>query len=76
MKNNELLKNIFVTYNHTPTIQKAYVYALKHYSNYFSMDLHEFLRKEEYEENKGIKWKHKKIKKQTIRIQTILSEQL
>jgi integrase len=62
MKNNELLKNIFVTYNHSPTTQKAYVYALKQYSNYFDMDLHEFLREAEDEENRGIKWKHRKIK--------------
>lgn len=66
MKNNELLKNIFVTYNHSPTTQKAYVYALKQYSNYFGMDLHEFLREAEDEENKGIKWKHRKIKSRLL----------
>ena len=62
MKTNELLKNIFVTYNHSPATQKAYVYALKQYSNYFGMNLHKFLREAEDEENWEIKWKHRKIK--------------
>ena len=66
MKNNELLKNIFMTYNHSPGTQKSYVYALKQYSNYFGMDLHEFLREAEDEENRGIKWKHRKIKSRLL----------
>ena len=44
MKNNELLKNIFMTYNHSPGTQKSYVYALKQYCQYFGMDLHDCFR--------------------------------
>ena len=44
-----------MTYNHSPGTQKSYVYALKQYSNYFGMNLHEFLRETEDEENRRIK---------------------
>jgi hypothetical protein len=52
MKSNELLRNIFMTYNHSPGTQKSYVYALKQYCQYFGMALHEFLREAEDEKNK------------------------
>ena len=66
MKNNELLKNIFVTFNHSESTKKAYAYALKQYSNYFGTELHEFLKEAEDEENQGIKWKHRKIKSRLL----------
>ncbi len=66
MKNNVLLKNIFMTYNHSPGTQKSHVYALKQYCQYFGMDFHEFLMEAEDEENRGIKWKHRKIKSRLL----------
>lgn len=62
MKNNVLLKNLFITFNHSEGTQRAYVYALEKYATYFEMGLDELLSDAESEESKGIKWKHKKIK--------------
>lgn len=76
MKNNELLKNIFMTYNHSPGTQKSYVYALKQYSSYFGMDLHEFLREAEDEENRGNKMEAQENQKQTSGIPSALSHQI
>lgn len=58
MKNNELLNNIFLTYNHSEGTQRIYIYALEKYSSNFGMSLQELLNEAESEESAGIKWKH------------------
>lgn len=62
MKNNELLKALFVTYNHSPGTRRLYVYALEKYSTYYEMELSELLSEAESDENKAVKWKHRRIK--------------
>lgn len=66
MKNNELLRTIFVTYNHSPGTQRLYTYALEKYSTYHEMELNELLIEAESEENKGIKSKKMEIIKKII----------
>ena len=59
---NELLKNLSITYNHSHNTKRAYKTSLTLYSDFFNMSLHELLREAEDEENNGIKWKHSKLK--------------
>lgn len=51
MKNNALLKNLFITFNHSEGTRRAYVYALEKYATYFEMELDELLREDEKEES-------------------------
>lgn len=74
MKNNELLKALFVTYNHSPGTRRLYVYALEKYSTYYEMELDELLKEAESEENKGIKWKHRRIKTRLLEFRQYLLE--
>ena len=74
MKNNELLRTIFVTYNHSPGTQRLYIYALEKYSTYHEMELNELLMEAESEENKGIKWKHRRIKSRLLEFRQYLLE--
>lgn len=74
MKNNELLRTIFVTYNHSPGTQRLYTYALEKYSTYHEMELNELLMEAESEENKGIKWKHRRIKSRLLEFRQYLLE--
>lgn len=50
MKNNELLRTIFVTYNHSPGTRRLYIYSLEKYSIYYEMELSELLSEAESEE--------------------------
>lgn len=70
--NNELLKNLFITCNHSKGTQKAYNYALKVYCSYFQMEIRDLLMEAEDEENKGIKWKHSKLKSRLLEFRHFL----
>lgn len=74
MKNNELLRTIFVTYNHSSGTQRLYTYALEKYSTYHEMELNELLMEAENEENKEIKWKHLGIKNRLLEFRQHLLE--
>lgn len=72
MMNNELLKNLFITCNHSKGTQKAYNYALKVYCPYFQMEIRDLLMEAENEESKGIKWKHSKLKSRLLEFRHFL----
>ncbi|MBQ9160184.1 MAG: site-specific integrase, partial [Methanobrevibacter sp.] len=74
MKNNELLKTLFITYNHSEGTQRLYTYALEKYATYFEMGLDELLKEAENDENKGIKWKHRRIKTRLLEFRQYLLE--
>lgn len=74
MKNNALLKNLFITFNHSEGTKRAYVYALEKYATFFEMELDELLREAEREESEGIKWKHRKIKFRLLEFRQYLLE--
>lgn len=52
MKNNALLKNLFITFNHSEDTRRTYVYALEKYATFFEMELDEFLRESESDESR------------------------
>ena len=43
MNNNELLKNLAISCNHSDETQRIYRLALTNYASYFNQDLHELL---------------------------------
>lgn len=62
MNNNELLKNLAISCNHSEETQRIYRLALTNYASYFSQDLHELLAEAEEDENNNIKWKRRRVK--------------
>lgn len=51
MNNNELLKNLAISCNHSDETQRIYRLALTNYASYFNQDLHKLLAEAEEDEN-------------------------
>ena len=62
MNNNELLKNLAISCNHSEETQRIYRLALTNYASYFNQDLDELLAEAEEDENNNIKWKRRRVK--------------
>lgn len=62
MNNNELLKTLAISCNHSEETQRIYRLALTNYASYFNQDLHELLAEAEEDENNNLKWKHRRVK--------------
>lgn len=69
---NELLEEIHMMRNHAKRTREVYKDAVNKYTTFCSMSLEELLKEAEAEEDAGIKWKKKKIKKKIVNIQTTL----
>ena len=63
---NELLNEIHIVKNHSEGTKKLYKFAVKHYTEYNSMSLSELLEEAELEEEQGIRWKKRKIKRRLL----------
>ena len=63
---NELLNEIHLMRNHSERTQTIYRYALKKYTDFCSMSMEELLEEAELEEDKGIKWKKRKLKRRLL----------
>ena len=61
---NDLLEEIHMVKNHSHKTRMIYKNAVNKYTDFCSMSLEELIEEAEYEEDKGIKWKKKKIKKE------------
>lgn len=62
MNNNELLKTLAISCNHSEETQRIYRLALSQYASYFNQDLHELLAEAEEDENNNLKWKRRRVK--------------
>ena len=66
MMNDELLKNLSISCNHSKGTTFNYEIALRKYCNYFDMGLKDFLKEAEEDEMNGVKWKHSRLKSKLI----------
>ncbi len=67
MKNNaEILKEFSKTRRLKKSTEEQYKIALKIYSEFNEKTLHELLIEAEQEEENGIRWKHRKLKKRLL----------
>ena len=64
--NDELLKNMSITCNHSEGTALNYVHALRKYCDYFDMELKDFLEEAEEDESNGVKWKHCRLKSKLV----------
>ena len=71
MNDEELFKNFVSERNLTYGTEKGYKYVLKTYVDFTEKSLQELLTEAETEEDKGIRWKKKKIKKKTHSFQIL-----
>ena len=62
MNNNELLKTLAISCNHSEETQRIYRLALSQYASYFNQGLHELLAEAEEDENNNLKWKRRRVK--------------
>lgn len=66
MNDDELLNEIHMVNNHSPATKKVYGQAVKKYTTLFSMSLSELIEEAELEEDKGVKWKKRKLKRKLL----------
>ena len=66
----ELLEEIHIVKNHSKGTRKVYKCAVKKYTKFCGKSLEQLIEEAEAEEEQGIRWKKKKIKKEIIIIQT------
>jgi len=72
MKPEDYAKEMMLTHNLTYSSMKSYRQTLTHYSNLMEQSLTELLNEAEKEEETGIRWKHRTLRKRLIRYQNWL----
>ena len=72
--NEEILEEIHLHKNHKWNTQRKYKYAVQKYCKYHNKTLHELLEEAETEEEKGLRWKHRKLKKRLLNYRQWLVE--
>ena len=71
---NELVSEVNMVKNHSEATKIVYERAVKKYTDFWSMSLEELLEEAENEEDKGIKWKKRKLKRRLIQYRQHLLE--
>lgn len=71
---NELLNEIHLVKNHSDSTKKIYEIAVGKYTKYFSMTLAELIEEAELEEEQGIRWKKRKLKRRLLAYRHYLLE--
>ena len=61
-----LLKEIHLAKNHSQSTSSIYKLSAEKYCTYFDLSLHELITEAELEEDKQIKWKHRRLKQRLI----------
>ncbi|WP_296887607.1 site-specific integrase [uncultured Methanobrevibacter sp.] len=64
--NEEILEEIHHAKSHSKSSKKIYKNAVKQYCKYNKLSLMELIKEADEEEEKGIRWKHRKLKKRLI----------
>lgn len=70
----ELLNEIHLVKNHAESTKKVYKQAVNRYTNYFSMSMEELIEEAEMEEEQGIRWKKRKLKRRLLEFRQHLIE--
>ena len=74
MNNETILNEIHSANNHSTATRKAYHLAVKNYCSYFDMGLQELIMEAEREENEGVRWKLRSLKRRLIEFRHHLLE--
>lgn len=74
MNDEQILNDFVKTRNLKNASRKAYHSSIKLYTSYNNMTLQELLEEAEQEEDNGIRWKRRKLKRRLINFRTFLTE--
>ena len=74
MNSEQILDEVHMSYNHGISTRKIYKLAVKKYTTFCNMDLSELLDEAEAEEDKGIRWKRRSLKRRLISYRQYLVE--
>ena len=64
--NKEILEEISAARNYADRTILGYNTALNNYTSFHNMSMHELIKEAEEEEEKGIRWKHRKLKQRLL----------
>lgn len=74
MNDEEILDDFVKSRNLKPISKKAYKASIKLYTEYHQMTLQDMIKEAEIEEDTGIRWKRRKLKRRLIDFRTFLAE--
>ena len=74
MNNEQILNEVHNANNHSEATRKAYKLAVDKYCSYFEMNLHDLIVEAETEENNGVRWKLRSLKRRLIEFRHYLLE--
>lgn len=74
MNDEEILDDFVKSRNLKPISKKAYKASIKLYTEYHQMTLQDLIKEAEIEEDTGIRWKRRKLKRRLIDFRTFLAE--
>lgn len=74
MNDEEILDDFVKSRNLKPISKKAYKASIKLYTEYHQMTLQNLIKEAEIEEDTGIRWKRRKLKRRLINFRTFLAE--
>ena len=66
MKNKEILEEISIARNYADRTIKGYNTVINNYTSFQGMSMWELIKEAEEEEEKGIRWKHRKLKQRLL----------
>lgn len=72
MTNNEILEEISIVRNHSEKTKEMYHQAVKQYCNLHQKTLEELITEADQEEEQGIRWKRRKLKKRLLQFRQYL----
>ncbi len=74
MNDEQILEEVNRTFNHAKSTRVLYKQAVKKYTNYFDMSLDDLIREAEREEDDGIRWKRRTLKRRLVNYRQYLVE--
>ena len=72
MRNEELLEEFFLVKNHDPKTREIYTRAINKYSKFHGLTMEELIDEAETEEEKGVRWKRRTLKKRLLQFRNYL----
>ena len=74
MNDEQILDELHMSLNHSKNTRKLYKQAVSRYTEFCQMSLSELLDEAEYEEDNGVRWKRRKLKRRLIGFRQFLLE--
>ena len=74
MNNHEILQEFFMVNGHKPKTQEMYIRSINHYTKFNNLTMEELIEEAETEEDNGVRWKRRKLKKRLLKYRSFLIE--